>query len=124
MPAEYGVPADQMGLAWRKGKAGDPNGACVEVAPLPDGGIAVRNSRHPSGSALIYSRRDRAIPRGREGQRVRRAGLIPDREQGAARPGTESAGNFRVRNIREWRAAQLPVALRSSQVHGPQASER
>jgi hypothetical protein len=28
----------------------------VEVAELPDGGIAVRNSRHPSGPALVYTR--------------------------------------------------------------------
>jgi hypothetical protein len=28
----------------------------VEVAALPDGGIAVRNSRHPSGPALVYTR--------------------------------------------------------------------
>jgi len=26
------------------------------VAPLPDGEVAVRNSRHPSGPALIYTR--------------------------------------------------------------------
>ena len=30
--------------------------ACVELAELPDGVIAVRNSRDPSGPALIYSR--------------------------------------------------------------------
>ena len=56
MPVENGVPADQLGLAWRKSKASNPSGACVEVAPLADGGIAVRNSRHPSGPALIYTR--------------------------------------------------------------------
>jgi hypothetical protein len=28
----------------------------VEVAPLPDGAIAVRNSRHPSGPALVFTR--------------------------------------------------------------------
>jgi hypothetical protein len=56
MPVENGVPADQLGLAWRKSKASNPSGACVEVAPLPDGEVAVRNSRHPSGPALIYTR--------------------------------------------------------------------
>ncbi len=56
MSVENGVPADQLGLAWRKSKASNPSGACVEVAKLPDGGIAVRNSRHPSGPALIYTR--------------------------------------------------------------------
>ena len=56
MPVENGVPADQLGLTWRKSKASNPSGACVEVAPLPDGEVAVRNSRHPSGPALIYTR--------------------------------------------------------------------
>ena len=56
MSVENGVPADQLGLTWRKSMASNPSGACVEVAKLPDGEIAVRNSRHPSGPALIYTR--------------------------------------------------------------------
>jgi hypothetical protein len=56
MPVENGVPADQLDLAWRKSKASNPSGACVEVAALPDGGVALRNSRHPAGPALIYTR--------------------------------------------------------------------
>ena len=34
----------------------NPSGNCVEVAALPNGGIALRNSRHPSGPALVYTR--------------------------------------------------------------------
>jgi hypothetical protein len=34
----------------------NPSGNCVEVALLADGEIAVRNSRHPSGPALVYTR--------------------------------------------------------------------
>jgi hypothetical protein len=56
VPVENGVPADQLKVAWRKSKASNPSGACVEVAMLPNGEIAVRNSRHPSGPALIYTR--------------------------------------------------------------------
>jgi Domain of unknown function (DUF397) len=40
---------------WRKSGFGNPNGNCVEVAELPGGAIAVRNSRHPGGPALVYT---------------------------------------------------------------------
>ena len=43
-------------LTWRKSAASNPNGDCVELAPLPAGGVAVRNSRGPRGTALIYTR--------------------------------------------------------------------
>jgi hypothetical protein len=51
------APVDDLGpVSWRKSAASNPNGDCVELAPLPWGGVAVRNSRGPRGSALIYTR--------------------------------------------------------------------
>ena len=51
------VPAGELPPArWRKSRASNPTGSCVELAELPDGAIAVRNSRDKQGLALIYSR--------------------------------------------------------------------
>ena len=44
------------GVVWRKSGRSNPSGNCVELAVLPDGGVAVRNSRDTAGPALIYTR--------------------------------------------------------------------
>ncbi|WP_327295702.1 MULTISPECIES: DUF397 domain-containing protein [unclassified Streptomyces] len=41
---------------WKKSQHSAPGGNCVEVAALPDGSVAMRNSRHPQGPALVYTR--------------------------------------------------------------------
>jgi len=41
---------------WRKSRRSNSQGACVELARLKDGGIAVRNSRFPQGPVLRYTR--------------------------------------------------------------------
>jgi len=35
--------------------SGPQGGNCVEVAQLPDGRVAVRNSRHPAGPNLVFT---------------------------------------------------------------------
>ena len=43
-------------LAWRKSSFSSGSGGnCVEIAELPDGGIAVRHSKHPDGPLIAYT---------------------------------------------------------------------
>jgi hypothetical protein len=43
-------------LTWRKSKrSGGQGGNCVEVASLPDGGMAVRDSKNPDGPNLRFT---------------------------------------------------------------------
>jgi hypothetical protein len=53
-----GMPAGELGeLDWRLAVGrGGQTGSGVELAKLPDGQIAVRNSADPDGPALIYTR--------------------------------------------------------------------
>jgi Domain of unknown function (DUF397) len=54
---DNGILADQLGaVEWRKSRASNPSGDCIEVAALDSGAIAVRNSRDPHGPALVYTR--------------------------------------------------------------------
>jgi hypothetical protein len=44
------------GVTWTKSRRSGPTGGnCVEVAFLPGGDVAVRNSRQPDGPALIFT---------------------------------------------------------------------
>lgn len=43
-------------LRWRKSSASNPSGNCVEIAELAGGDVVIRNSRHPAGPAVVYTR--------------------------------------------------------------------
>jgi hypothetical protein len=44
---------DPSTAAWRKSPDSGANG-CVEVAPLPDGGAAIRDSKLGDGSPVLF----------------------------------------------------------------------
>lgn len=51
-----GIPAARLdGVVWRKSQRSNSQGACVELARLDPATVAMRNSRDPQGTALIYS---------------------------------------------------------------------
>ena len=53
---QNGISAAQLaGATWRKSQRSNSQGACVELARLDPGTVAMRNSRDPQGTALIYS---------------------------------------------------------------------
>ena len=51
-----GMLATELGeVRWQKSWHSNPNGECVELAALPTGEIALRNSRFPAGPVLLYT---------------------------------------------------------------------
>ncbi len=52
-----GTSSRDTGITWIKSSYSGPTGGnCVEVAFLPDGDVAVRNSRHSDGPALVFTK--------------------------------------------------------------------
>ncbi|MET8677928.1 DUF397 domain-containing protein [Streptomyces sp. NPDC004647] len=57
-----GTPATHIdGAVWKKSTYSNPSGNCLELARLPGGDIALRNSRDPGGPALICTRDEIAM---------------------------------------------------------------
>lgn len=54
--AYNGMAATELpGVVWQKSRHSNSQGSCVEFAKLPGGDVAMRNSRHPDGPALVYT---------------------------------------------------------------------
>lgn len=59
--ARHGLTAAALaGATWRKSNHSGCLGNCVEVAALNSDQVAMRNSREPSGPALIFGRGEMA----------------------------------------------------------------
>jgi hypothetical protein len=55
--AEHGdVGRELSRLSWRKSTFSNNGGNCVEIAPMGGGGVAVRDSKNPGGTALKFTR--------------------------------------------------------------------
>ncbi|MEV0382344.1 DUF397 domain-containing protein [Nonomuraea sp. NPDC050643] len=46
--------ADASATAWRKSTFCNGASTCVEVSPLPDGGVALRDSKDPDSPILVF----------------------------------------------------------------------
>jgi hypothetical protein len=82
-----GMAATALGpLDWLKSQHSNPSGNCVEMACLPTGEIAVRNSRHPAGPVLLYTQAEMAafLRGAKDGEFDRILALNPDREDDPA----------------------------------------
>jgi hypothetical protein len=53
--AYNGISAARLeGAVWRKSQRSNSQGQCVELARLDERTVAVRNSRDPEGTALVF----------------------------------------------------------------------
>jgi hypothetical protein len=56
MDTYNGMTAAELGdVRWIKSQYSNTTGECVELATLPTGEVAMRNSRFPSGPVLVYT---------------------------------------------------------------------
>ncbi len=50
--------SDVSGAVWRKSKRSAGNGACVEIAQLPQSHVGVRDSKNVTGPVLVFESAD------------------------------------------------------------------
>jgi Domain of unknown function (DUF397) len=97
MLLKNGMSAGQLPTAqWRKSRASNPTGSCVEIAELPGDAIAVRNSRDKRGPALIYPRAEvaaflRSVKNGEFDALIRLSAQVGQDHQNRAQPGHDTA---------------------------------
>src|SRR4029453_19295750 len=104
--AYNGMPAGELeGACWWKSGRSSAQGNCVETARLPGHEVAMRNSRHPQGPALIFSQAEvRAFLEG-----VKDGDLAPPLWEGRdpqRRP--LPSGPVYPSQCRVWRSQQIP----------------
>jgi Domain of unknown function (DUF397) len=51
-------PSPVTELDWRRSSLCGAHGSCVEVAPTPDGGVAIRNGETPGTAPVLFFSRD------------------------------------------------------------------
>jgi hypothetical protein len=57
-PADGADLPDLSAAGWRTSSFSQGGSDCVEMAFLPDGSVALRHSKDPHGSVLMYTRRE------------------------------------------------------------------
>ncbi len=64
--ADHGTAGERPDApVWRKSPVSNPSGDCVELAGLANDRVAMRNSREPGGSVLVFARAEvRALVEG------------------------------------------------------------
>lgn len=64
MEKQHLYAVDPASLTWQKSSLTANNGQCFELASLPEGGVAVRDSKNPGGAHLCFTAEEWAAFKG------------------------------------------------------------